>query len=110
MIDDSLVRGTTSRIIVGLLREAGAKEVHLRLAAPELKWPCYYGIDIPDRDQLISNRLDPEGIAREVGADAARFLPVDRLLAALGDRDSYCCACFDGRHPFPPAAGGKEGA
>ena len=110
MIDDSLVRGTTSRIIVNLLREAGAKEVHLRLAAPELKWPCYYGIDIPDRDQLISNRLDPEGIAREVGADSARFLPQDRLLAALGDRDGYCCACFDGRHPFPPAAGGKEGA
>jgi amidophosphoribosyltransferase len=110
MIDDSLVRGTTSRIIVGLLREAGAKEVHLRLAAPELKWPCYYGIDIPDRDQLISNRLDPDEIAREVGADSTRFLPVDRLLDALRDRDEYCCACFDGKHPFSPKAGGKEGA
>jgi amidophosphoribosyltransferase len=109
MIDDSLVRGTTSRIIVGLLREAGAKEVHLRLAAPELKWPCYYGIDIPDRDQLISNRLDPDGIAREVGADSARFLSKEQLLAALSDRDEYCCACFDGKHPFPPAAGEKEG-
>lgn len=108
MIDDSLVRGTTSRIIVNLLREAGAKEVHLRLAAPELKWPCYYGIDIPDRNQLISNRLDPEGIAREVGADSTRFLPQERLLAALSDRDDYCCACFDGKHPFPPA-GEKEG-
>jgi len=108
MIDDSLVRGTTSRIIVNLLREAGAKEVHLRLAAPELKWPCYYGIDIPDRDQLISNRLDPAGIAREVGADSARFLTQDRLLAVLRDRGEYCCACFDGKHPFPPAAGGKD--
>lgn len=110
MIDDSLVRGTTSRIIVNLLREAGAREVHLRLAAPELRWPCYYGIDIPDRDQLISNRLAPEEIAREVGADSARFLDQDRLLAALRDRGEYCCACFDGRHPFPPASGGKDRA
>lgn len=110
MIDDSLVRGTTSRIIVGLLREAGATSVHLRLAAPELKWPCYYGIDIPDRDQLISNRLDPEGIAREVGADSARFLSRDRLLRAVGATGGYCCACFDGKHPFPPKTGRKETA
>jgi amidophosphoribosyltransferase len=101
MIDDSLVRGTTSRIIVGLLREAGAREVHLRLASPELKWPCYYGIDIPDRDQLISNRLDPEAIAHEIGADSVKFLPVDRLLSALGG-GGFCSACFDGSHPFPP--------
>ncbi len=110
MIDDSLVRGTTSRIIVGLLREAGAKSVHLRLAAPELKWPCYYGIDIPNRDQLISNRLGPEDIAREVGADSVRFLAQDRLLEAIGGAGGYCCACFDGKHPFPPRTGGKETA
>jgi amidophosphoribosyltransferase len=114
MIDDSLVRGTTSRIIVKLLREAGAAEVHLRLAAPELKWPCFYGIDIPDRDQLISNRLDPDGIAREIGADSVRFLPVERMLEALGgDRRGdrgFCSACFDGNHPFPLRAGRKEGA
>jgi amidophosphoribosyltransferase len=101
MIDDSLVRGTTSRIIVGLLREAGAKEVHLRLAAPELKWPCYYGIDIPDREALISNRLDPAGIAREIGADSVRFLPVELLLEKLNGDRGFCSACFDGRHPFP---------
>jgi amidophosphoribosyltransferase len=105
MIDDSLVRGTTSRIIVGLLREAGAREVHLRLASPELKWPCYYGIDIPDCDQLISNRLNPEAVAREIGADSVKFLPVDRLLAALGG-EGFCSACFDGSHPFPPKAAG----
>jgi amidophosphoribosyltransferase len=110
MIDDSLVRGTTSRIIVGLLREAGAKEVHLRLAAPELKWPCFYGIDIPDRNQLISNRLDPEGIAREVGADTVRFLPVERLLETLNGDHGFCSACFDGKHPFPLKAGSKERA
>jgi amidophosphoribosyltransferase len=113
MIDDSLVRGTTSRIIVRLLREAGAKEVHLRLAAPELKWPCYYGIDIPDRDALISNRLDPEGIAREIEADSVRFLPVERMLEALDEDSSgsgrgFCSACFDGHHPFPLKAGKKE--
>jgi len=108
MIDDSLVRGTTSRIIVGLLREAGAKEVHLRLSAPELKWPCFYGIDIPDREALISNRLDPEGIAREIGADSVRFLPVDRLLEALGGDRGFCSACFDGHHPFPLKTGNKE--
>jgi amidophosphoribosyltransferase len=107
MIDDSLVRGTTSRIIVQLLREAGAKEVHLRLAAPELKWPCYYGIDIPDRSQLISNRLDPEGIAKEIGADSVRFLPVDKMLKALDGDLGFCSACFDGRHPFPLKAGRK---
>jgi amidophosphoribosyltransferase len=107
MIDDSLVRGTTSRIIVGLLREAGAKEVHLRLAAPELKWPCYYGIDIPDRDQLISNRLDPDEIAREVGADSARFLPIQSLISAVGG-GGYCSACFDGNHPYQPKPGRKE--
>jgi Glutamine phosphoribosylpyrophosphate amidotransferase len=100
------VRGTTSRIIVGLLREAGAKEVHLRLASPELKWPCYYGIDIPDRAQLISNRLDPEAIAAEIGADSVRFLPVDALLAALDGDRGFCSACFDGSHPFPLKAGG----
>lgn len=101
MIDDSLVRGTTSRIIVNLLREAGAREVHLRLASPELKWPCYYGIDIPDRDQLISNKLRPEEVARETGADSVKFLPVDRLLETLGG-GGYCSACFDGKHPFAP--------
>jgi amidophosphoribosyltransferase len=100
------VRGTTSRIIVGLLREAGAKEVHLRLASPELKWPCHYGIDIPNREQLISNRLDPEGIAREIGADSVSFLPVDRLLGVLAGDRGYCSACFDGKHPFPLRSGG----
>jgi amidophosphoribosyltransferase len=110
MIDDSLVRGTTSRIIVALLREAGAREVHLRLAAPELKWPCYYGIDIPDRSQLISNRLDPEGIAREIGADSVRFLPAERMLETLHGECGFCSACFDGRHPFPLKAGRKARA
>jgi len=102
IVDDSLVRGTTSGIIVRLLREAGASEVHLRLSSPELKWPCYYGIDIPTREELISNRLDPAGIAAYTGADSVRFLGVARLRAALDAPESeYCCACFDGHYPCP---------
>ncbi len=100
IVDDSLVRGTTSGIIVRLLREAGAREVHLRLSSPELKWPCYFGIDIPTREELISNRLDADGIAKSIGADSVRFLSVDTLRKALdASPDEYCCACFDGAYP-----------
>lgn len=102
IVDDSLVRGTTSGIIVRLLKEAGAREVHLRLSSPELRWPCYYGIDIPTRDELISNRLDPAGIASAIGADSVRFLPVPATRACLSaPEDEYCCACFDGSYPCP---------
>lgn len=102
IVDDSLVRGTTSGIIVRLLKEAGAREVHLRLSSPELKWPCYYGIDIPTRDELISNSLDEKGIAERIGADSVRFLPVDATRACLNAPEGeYCCACFDGNHPCP---------
>lgn len=100
IVDDSLVRGTTSGIIVRLLREAGAAEVHLRLSSPELKGPCYYGIDIPDRDELISNRMDPEAVAAHIGADSVRFLSVQAMREALGAPDGeYCAACFDGAYP-----------
>lgn len=102
IVDDSLVRGTTSGIIVRLLREAGAREVHLRLSSPELKWPCYYGIDIPTRDELISNRLDADGIAAHIGADSVRFLTVDGMRQALGaESGEFCSACFDGNYPCP---------
>lgn len=101
MIDDSLVRGTTSKIIVRLLKEAGAKEVHLRLSSPEIHCPCYYGIDIPTREELISNRMSPEGIAREIGADSVLFLPEAKLRECLGaDSGDYCMACFNGKHPY----------
>jgi amidophosphoribosyltransferase len=106
MIDDSLVRGTTSKIIVRLLKEAGAAEVHLRLSSPEIHWPCYYGIDIPTRKELISNRMDPEGIAREIGADSVIFLPEEKLRECLGaSNGDYCMACFNGRHPYTHAGG-----
>ena len=101
VIDDSLVRGTTSRQMVRLLREAGAREVHLRLSSPPLRFPCFFGIDIPTRDELISNRLDPDGIAREIGADSVRFLALEALRSCVDRPDDYCSACFSGDYPCP---------
>jgi amidophosphoribosyltransferase len=99
VIDDSLVRGTTGRQIVKLLREAGAREVHLRLCSPPLRFPCFYGIDIPTREELISNRLDPAGIAKEIDADSVRFLPMESLRQSVPNPDDYCYACFSGAYP-----------
>jgi len=101
VIDDSIVRGTTSRQLVRLVREAGAREVHLRLASPPLRYPCFFGIDIPTREELIANRLDPEGIAREIGADSVRFLTLEALLSCVERPDDFCTACFGGDYPCP---------
>jgi amidophosphoribosyltransferase len=100
LVDDSLVRGTTSRLIVKMLREAGAKEIHLRLSSPEIKCPCYFGIDIPTREELISNRMTPEEIADHIGADSVFFLPVESLMGCLGNPDDFCYACFTGIYPI----------
>jgi amidophosphoribosyltransferase len=109
LVDDSLVRGTTSKRIVKLLRDAGAREIHLRLSAPEIKYPCFYGIDIPTRGELISNRLDPVALARELGADTVRFLSEEGLRACTeGKPDNYCYACFNGKYPEPLDAAQKE--
>jgi amidophosphoribosyltransferase len=101
VIDDSLVRGTTSRQLVRLLRDAGAREVHLRLSSPPLRYPCFFGIDIPTREELISNRLEPDAIARDIGADSVRFLTVEALRACVDDPQNFCCACFSGEYPCP---------
>ena len=101
VVDDSLVRGTTSRQIVRLLRDAGAREVHLRLCSPPLRYPCFYGIDIPTREELISNRLDPAGIAKEIDADSVRFLSLDALRECVTGPENYCHACFSGAYPVP---------
>jgi amidophosphoribosyltransferase len=99
LIDDSLVRGTTSRTLVKLMKEAGAREVHLRLTSPELRWPCYFGIDIPTRDELISNSKTPEAIAQYIGADSVVFLPLAELERCVEKQNDYCFACFSGRYP-----------
>jgi amidophosphoribosyltransferase len=100
LVDDSLVRGTTSRLIVKMLREAGAKEIHLRLSSPEIKFPCYNGIDIPTREELISNRMTPQDIAKHIGADTVSFLSVEKLKGCLGNPCDFCYACFTGEYPL----------
>jgi amidophosphoribosyltransferase len=101
LIDDSIVRGTTSSIIVRLLREAGAKEIHLRLSSPEIKFPCFFGIDIPTKEELISNRMSPGEIAELVNADSVSFLPLPDLRNCVSNPDDFCYACFNGQYPFP---------
>ncbi len=101
VVDDSLVRGTTARQIVRLLREAGAREVHLRLSSPPVRSPCFYGIDIPTREELISNRLDAAGIAKEIDADSVRFLSLESLKECVTAPANYCHACFSGIYPVP---------
>jgi amidophosphoribosyltransferase len=101
VIDDSVVRGTTSGQIIKLIKDAGAKEVHLRLSSPPLKYPCFFGIDIPTREELISNRMDADRIARHIGADSVRFLSMDSLLSCVADPDDFCTACFSGLYPCP---------
>lgn len=106
VIDDSLVRGTTSRKIVGMLRAAGAREVHLRITAPPSRHPCFYGIDTPDQNELIASRLDEAQIARYVTADSLGYLSEEQLhRAANSTPDEFCDACFSGNHRIP--MGGK---
>ena len=98
LIDDSIVRGTTSRRIIRILKEAGAREVHLRIASPPLRWPCFYGVDIATRQELISAHKEPEELAQWIGADSLKFLSVEDLVRIYGE--GQCCyACFDGQYP-----------
>ena len=106
IIDDSLVRGTTSRQIVKMLKDAGAKEVHMRIAAPEIKYPCRYGIDTPTREELVSASSTPKEIAEKMGADSLGFLSVEGLVESLGDDRNYSLVSFDGNY----FAGGNAGS
>lgn len=102
VIDDSLVRGTTSRKIVNLIRAAGASEVHLRIAAPPTIGPCYYGVDTPEKSQLIAANQSLEKIREFVGADSLGYLSMDGLRSAVrGENGGFCAACFDGKYPTP---------
>jgi amidophosphoribosyltransferase len=102
VIDDSLVRGTTSRKIVNLIRAAGASEVHLRIAAPPTIGPCYYGVDTPEKSQLIAANQSLEKIREFVGADSLSYLSMDGLRSAVrGENGGFCAACFDGKYPTP---------
>jgi len=96
IVDDSLVRGTTSRQIVRMLKDAGAKEVHMRIAAPEIRYPCRYGIDTPTQEELISTKYSPAEIAQYIGANSVGFLSVDGLVDSLGRDRNYSLVSFDG--------------
>jgi len=100
VVDDTIVRGNTQRAIVRMLREAGASEVHVRISAPPVKWPCFYGIDFATRAELIANGLDTAEICRSIGADSLGYVSLDGLVAAthVGKR-ALCRACFDGVYP-----------
>jgi amidophosphoribosyltransferase len=102
VVDDSIVRGTTTRQIVQTLREAGAAEVHMRITSPPIRWPCFYGIDMSTRKELVASDLTVDEVREFIGADSLAYLPLDDLLAATGsDRSMFCRACFDGEYPVP---------
>ncbi len=102
MIDDSIVRGTTSKKIVSMLRDVGgAKEVHVRISSPMVKYPCYYGVDIPNKEQLIANSHSSEEIRELIGADSLAFLSVEGLLNTPENaKCNFCSACFDNNYPI----------
>ncbi|KAF3638720.1 Amidophosphoribosyltransferase 1, chloroplastic [Capsicum annuum] len=109
VVDDSIVRGTTSSKIVRLLKEAGAKEVHMRIPSPPLITSCYYGIDTPSTEELISNRMNVEEIGKFIGVDSLAFLPTDSFCKLLSsDYTNFCYACFSGRYPVYPTTAMEE--
>ncbi len=106
LVDDSIVRGTTSRKIVNMVREAGAAEVHMRIASPPTTHSCFYGVDTPTRDQLLASRHDVQSMAELIGVDSLAFLSIDGLYRAVGEKKrdpvspNFCDACFTGDYPI----------
>ena len=101
VVDDSIVRGNTQRALVRMLREAGAKEVHVRISSPPVKWPCFYGIDFASRAELVANGLSVEEICRSIGADSLGYVALDVLIEATTvPKEHLCRACFDGVYPI----------
>jgi amidophosphoribosyltransferase len=100
VVDDSIVRGNTTRQIVQMLRDAGAREVHMRISSPPIKWPCFYGIDMPDQNELIGAQLQTEDIRAHVGADSLAYLSMEGMLGATQiPADGFCTACFSSDYP-----------
>jgi amidophosphoribosyltransferase len=105
MVDDSIVRGTTTRGLVAMVRAAGAREVHMRVSSPPVTGPCYYGIDTPSREELIAANLTVDQIAKELGVDTLGYLSLDGMLESVPDGPTgFCHACFSGDYPTPPPA------
>jgi amidophosphoribosyltransferase len=108
VVDDSIVRGSTQRALVAMLREAGAAQVHVRVASPPVAWPCFYGIDFATRAELIAGHLSPTEICASIGADSLGYVSLEGLTEASGLPASRLCrACFDGRYPIPVAEGDR---
>lgn len=100
LVDDSIVRGTTSAKIIKRMRKFGAKEVHFRVSSPPFTYPCYYGIDTPDKADLIASKLSIEQIRDQIGADSLEFISLDNMLQTLSNPNDYCKACFTGDYPI----------
>jgi amidophosphoribosyltransferase len=104
MVDDSIVRGSTTARVVSLLREAGAAEVHMRISSPPYMHPCYFGTDIPNRDQLLAGRHSVDEMAKMIGVDSLAFLGIEDLPLMMPDlKIGWCDACFTGEYPVPVA-------
>ena len=101
MVDDSIVRGTTSGQLVDLVRAAGAAEVHMRVTCPPIAHPCFFGVDMGSYEELIANKMGVPEICEHIGTDSLGFLSVERMMKALGRDDGYCNACFTGSYPVP---------
>ena len=100
VIDDSIVRGNTTRQMVGMLRDVDAREVHLRISSPPIRWPCFYGIDMPHRDDLIGAFRDIDSVRAHLAADSLAYLSLEEMIAATGiPGDAFCTACFSSRYP-----------
>ena len=118
LVDDSVVRGTTSRKIKEMILDAGAAEVHFRIASPPTAWPCFYGVDTPQREKLLASNMSEAEMQAHLAVDSLRFISLDGLYRAVGEADGrnpdcpqYCDACFSGDYPVRPAdmiAGGFE--
>ena len=110
VVDDSIVRGNTQRAIVRMLREAGAREIHVRISSPPVKWPCFYGIDFATRAELIASGLEVEEIRRSIGADSLGYVSLEGLIEATQiDEKKLCSACFTGTYPIRIPADMSEG-
>jgi amidophosphoribosyltransferase len=102
VVDDSIVRGTTTPKVVNLLRRAGAKEIHMRICAPPIKHPCFFGVDMATRKELIASHKSIEEIRQFIGADSLGYLSLEGLLKSVHlPADSFCTACFTGNYPIP---------
>ena len=100
LVDDSIVRGTTSAKLIKRMRKAGAKEIHFRVTSPPFIYPCYFGVDTPDRQDLIAANLSIDEICEQIGADSLEFIKLDNLLALVDNKENFCTSCFTGDYPI----------